>query len=66
MAVVREGKTGNGRIILCEPQDERRQPRYNLTPSALSSYSEFDSDGARNVHDYRQHTQTDKTIFGFI
>ena len=58
MAVVREGKSGNGRITLCQPQDERRQPRYNLTPDAPRNHSEFEGDGARNARAYREHTHT--------
>ena len=56
MAVVREGKSGNGRITLCEPQNGRRQPRYDLTPGAPSNHSEFEGDGARNARGYREHT----------
>ena len=58
MAVIREEKSGNGRITLCEPQDERRQPHYNLTSDVPSNYSEFEGNGARNAHAYRKHTHT--------
>ena len=56
MAVVREGKSGNGRITLCGKQDGRRQLRYNLTSDAPSNHSEFDDNGARNAHTYCKHT----------
>ena len=58
MAVFREGKSGNGRITLCEPQDGQCQPRYNLIPCAPSNHSEFEGDGARNARTYREHTHT--------
>ena len=64
MAVVREGKNGNGRITLCEPQDGRRQPRYNLTPDALSNHSEFEGSGARKARaQANTHTQTLSTLY---
>ena len=56
MVVVREEKSGNGRITLCQSQDGCRQLRYNLTPSALSNHSEFEGDGARNTCAYHEHT----------
>ena len=49
MADGREGKSGNGRITHCKPQDGCRQPRYNLTSGAPSNHSEFDGDGTRNA-----------------
>ena len=56
MAVVCEGKSGNGWITLYELQDGRCQLRYKLTPDATSSHSEFEGDGARNACVYREHT----------
>ena len=56
MAVVREGKSGNGRITLCESQDGCCQPYYNLTPSAPSNHSKFEGDGASNTRVYCEHT----------
>ena len=66
MAVVREGISGNGRITLYEPQDGQRQPRYNLTPNALSNCSEFDNDGARNACTSQTHTHSHTDNFGYI
>ena len=56
MTVVRKGKSENGRITHCGPQDGCCQPRYNLTPSAPGSHSEFKGGGVRNTRAYREHT----------
>ena len=49
-------RSGNELITLYQLQDGQGQPRYNLTSGAPSSHSEFEGNGARNAHAYREHT----------